>query len=195
MPRFLALGLLSLSIASCVFSLTHRFADGEEPAIRSDITKETNGDVFLTQTVRTKASLDKVWAAYTTSDGWKSWVAPVAEVDFKIGGEIRSNYRADGKITDGDTVKLRIVNYVPKQVLTLQAEVNKNWPEVLKAQEKRLYNVITFHELPNGGTKVVSHGIGYTNDPKLQQLLRFFVSANEQSFRKLISAVETSPQR
>ena len=98
MPRLLAFGLLALPLASIVFALTHGSADGEEPAIRSDIVKEKNGDVFLTQTVRTKASLDKVWNAYATSEGWKSWVAPVAEVDFKIGGE------ADVVFDDGRTV-------------------------------------------------------------------------------------------
>jgi hypothetical protein len=36
------------------------------------------------------ASLDRVWAAFTTSDGLRSWLAPNAEIDLRVGGLMRT---------------------------------------------------------------------------------------------------------
>ena len=33
------------------------------------------------------ASIDQVWDAFITTAGLKSWAAPLADVDFKIGGK------------------------------------------------------------------------------------------------------------
>ncbi len=181
--RPLAAGVIA---AISVFTLT---ADEKKKAISSEIVTEKNGDVFLIQEVHVKASIDKVWKAYTTSEGWRAWVAPVAEVDFKIGGVIKTNYRRGAKLNDRDTNTLRVINYVPKRVITLQADVSKNWPQILRENAKQMFNVITFHEKENG-TKILSYGIGYKDTPEFKKLLDFFVTANEKTFEKLIAYVE-----
>lgn len=173
--------------ASSVAGLNAADAD---KSITSKITTAKNGDVVLTQEVTINAPVKKVWEAYSTSKGWQAWVAPVAEVELKIGGVIKTNYRKGGTVNDADAITLHVINYVPERVLTLQAEVSKNWPEILKEREKQMFNVITFTPLGEGKTKLVSYGIGYRDTPALQRLLKFFVSANEQTFRKLIAYVE-----
>lgn len=32
------------------------------------------------------ASIDEVWDAFTTTKGLQSWVAPLADIDFRVGG-------------------------------------------------------------------------------------------------------------
>ena len=157
----------------------------------SRIETAENGDVFLLQETVLNATIDKVWQAYTTSEGWQGWVAPVAEVDFKIGGAIRTNYRENAQITDDDTNELTIVNYVPKRFLTLQAKVSKNWPQILKDQEARLFNLIQFERIDKNKTKVTSIGIGYTNAKEMKDLLNFFVKANESTMKKLKEYIES----
>ncbi len=180
--------LLALSGTFLIFQ-TGSTSHGEKKQIESQIVKEKNGDVFMIQTIHTTASIDKVWEAYTTEKAWKQWVAPVVKMDFKIGGKIQSNYRPDGKITDPDTIQINIINYVPKKVITYQAVAAEHWPKALKDQEKRMYNIVTFEETKTG-TKMVSYGTGYTNSPEMQNLLKFFVSANEMTFKKLIQYLE-----
>jgi Activator of Hsp90 ATPase homolog 1-like protein len=46
------------------------------------------------------ASVEQVWHAWTTQDGLKEWIAPVATIDLKVGGTISTNY--DGKARIGD---------------------------------------------------------------------------------------------
>ncbi len=82
------------------------------------------------------------------------------------------------------------VNYVPERLLTLRADVSQNWPELMKQDADKLSNVILFEPIDDGHTRLTSYGIGYRDTPAIQRLLKFFVSANEQTFRKLIAYVE-----
>src|SRR5688572_6761423 len=47
-----------------------------------------------------EAPLDAVWAAWTTSEGLRSWMAPHAEIDLRVGGRMRANYNAQGTLGD-----------------------------------------------------------------------------------------------
>ena len=135
--------------------------------------------------------LDSVWNAYTTQKGWESWVAAKAEIDFKINGVIKTSYNKDSNIGDESTNILHIINYIPKRMLTLQAELTNNFPEFMKADSKNLYNVILFERISPSRTKVISYGIGYKNNEKYMGLMKFFIRGNEQSHRNLISYLET----
>ena len=49
-----------------------------------------------------EASLDQVWTAFTTSEGLRSWLAPHAEIDLRVGGLMRTNYSAQGQLGDAE---------------------------------------------------------------------------------------------
>ena len=148
-------------------------------------------NVVLQQSFVVNVPIDSVWNAYTTKKGWESWATAIADIDFKINGIIKTNYNKAGKIGDESTITLHILNYIPKQMLTLQAELTNNFPEFMKADEKDLYNVILFEEVSPSKTKVISYGIGYKNNEKYMSLMKFFIQGNEQSYLNLISYLET----
>ena len=186
----LAKSLLPIAYA-CFLLQSALWGQEKEERIESKVETSSNGDVFLIQELTLKAPVEKVWDAYTTTKGWQAWVAPVSSVDLKIGGLIKSNYRKDGKLTDDDAITIHVINYVPNRVLTLKSELGENFPAVLKEQEERMYNVITFEPKGEKETKLVSYGIGYKDSPELKRMLKFFVQANEQSYAKLIEYVES----
>jgi uncharacterized protein YndB with AHSA1/START domain len=148
-------------------------------------------NMILKQSFEVNVPLDSVWNAYTTAKGWESWATSIAEIDFKLNGLIRTNYNKDGKIGDESTITLHIINYIPKRMLTLQAELTNNFPEFMKQDEKDLFNMILFKEISPTKTKVVSYGIGYKNNEKYMSLMKFFIQGNEQSYLNLISYLET----
>ncbi len=78
-------------------------------------------------------------------------------MDFKVNGIIKTNYNKDGEIGDDSTITLHIINYVPKKMITLQAEIAKNFPEFMKEDEKDLYNTILFKKISPTKTKVISY--------------------------------------
>ncbi len=165
-------------------------ASAQDSSVSSRVETTKTGDLILVQEVVVKAPVDQVWAAFTTSDGWEAWAVPVAKVDFQVGGIIRTNYNAGGSADDEDANVLHVINYVPNKLITLQAEVSKNWPEILKEREKQMYNVITFEQLNDETTKVISFGLGYRDTPELRGMMEFFIEANEGLYQKLIDYLE-----
>jgi uncharacterized protein YndB with AHSA1/START domain len=162
-----------------------------EKRVISVVDSSHTNNMVLRQTFEVNVPLDSVWNAYTTKKGWESWATSIADIDFKVNGLIRTNYNKDGKIGDDATITLHIINYIPKRMLTLQAELTKNFPEFMKEDEKDLFNMILFEEITPSKTKVISYGIGYKNNQKYMELLKFFIQGNEQSYLNLISYLET----
>ena len=191
--KFLPLVIFSVIVQTAIFAQdgNKRAENNNDHRITTTIKTEKNGDIFLVHEMTINASVEAVWDAFATTEGWTSWSVPVGNVDLKIGGLIQSNYRPDGKITDADTVTLHIINYVPLRALTLQAELGPHFPAVLKSREKQMYNLITFDPIEEEATKIVSYGIGYKDTPELQKMLQFFVKGNEQSYEQLIKYLET----
>lgn len=194
MNRKINMNILTIIL---VFALFFSVAFGQNETnvkqnrIISTIDSTYNNEIVLIQEFTVNVPLDSVWNAYTTKKGWESWAVAIAEIDLKVGGYIKTNYNASGKIGDSTTIVTHIINYVPKKLLTLQAEITDNFPEFMKKEAKDFYNVIYFEEKENGVTNVKSYGIGYKNTPKYLSLMQYFIQANEMSLMNLINYLET----
>ena len=175
-------GLLLWGLGSAAAS-----ADGP---ISSRVERTALGEHILVQEVLVEAPLDQVWAAYTTSDGWSAWASPVARIDLRVGGTIETHYDPNAAIGDPGTNTLRIVNYVPRRLLMLKADISERWPEVLKQDGEHLANIILFESLSPNRTKIESYGVGYGNSPEYDEMMQFFIEGNESLFRKLIEVLE-----
>ena len=66
------------------------------------------------------ASLETVWAAWTTSEGLRSWYAPHAEIDLRIGGLMRANYNAQGALGDSETVEREVLSFEPNKMISIR---------------------------------------------------------------------------
>lgn len=161
-------------------------------SVTSKILVGSAGDLCLAQELVIQAPLDRVWEAYTSEKGWKAWVAPIVEIDFKVGGTIKTHYDPASSIGDPGTNQITIVNYVPETLLTLQADLTDNWPHFMKEDQARLYNVIFFEALDRNRTRVMSYGSGYRNNEDYRNLMDFFIQANTTTMEKLKKYLETN---
>lgn len=157
---------------------------------KSQIDTLPSGELMLTQTININASVDKVWNLYTTPKGWKKWVTPVVEMDFKINGTIKSHYDSTATVGDKGTIVNNILNYIPYQQITMQAELNENFPEFMIGEEKNLYSIVDFEKLDINKTRLTIYGIGYKNEQQWRDLLKFFIQANEMTLNKLKKYLE-----
>ena len=57
-----------------------------------------DGGRVLQHQVEIDATPAQAWAAFTTSEGLKSWAVPVAQADFRVGGIWESTYDVKGRI-------------------------------------------------------------------------------------------------
>jgi len=173
------------------FSLGQEKSKTQEKRVISKVDSTNNRELVLIQEFMVNSPIDSVWSAYTTKKGWENWAVPLAEIDLKVGGFIKTNYNKAGKIGDSTTIVTHIINYVPKKLITLQAEITDNFPEFMKKEAKDFYNIIYFNEIEKGKTSVKSYGIGYKNNPKYLSLMEYFIPANEKLLMNLILYLET----
>lgn len=178
--------LLILFIHSSVLA-----QDEAHSRVTSRVDSSINNELVLIQEFMVKVPITNAWDVYATKEGWESAFVAIAELDFKVNGTIKTSYDKNATIGDSSTIILHIINYVPKKLITLQAEITRNFPEFMKADEKDLFNVVYFEELGPSLTKITSYGIGYKNNPKYLSLLQFFIEGNEQSYNNMILYLET----
>jgi uncharacterized protein YndB with AHSA1/START domain len=128
--------------------------------------------------------IDAVWAAFATSDGWKSWNVAHCEMELKVGSSIRSHYDKDGVIGDPNTIENVIICYEPMRVLSIR--VGKP-PERFPFKEaiKSVWHVITFEDAGSGRTRVRVTGLGFRDDEESKKLRTFFEKGNAATMKKL----------
>ena len=60
-----------------------------------------------------------------------------------------------------------------------------------RSKTSGMSNVILFDEVADGLTRIQSYGIGYSDTPEVQQMMEFFIKANESLFHNLRTYLET----
>ncbi len=136
-----------------------------------------------------EAHVDKVWEAFTTTGGLKSWVAPLADIDFRVGGKWRANYNKDGELGDATTIENTILSYDPKRMLSIKAT---GFPKGFPFEEaaRQTWSVFYFTKVSDTKTKVTTVGLGYTDSEQSQKMRSYFKTANRYTAGKLKAALE-----
>ena len=164
--------ILSLACSVAAFSAALAVAEDDRQGLEIEI----------------DASIDQVWDAFTTTAGFKSWAAPLADVDFKIGGKWRANYNPQGKLGDATTIENTILSYDPRRMLSIRpTRFPQGFPFVEAARQT--WTVFYFSPVTKARTKVRLVGLGYTDDKQSQQLRAFFLQGNKFSLQKLAQAL------
>lgn len=137
------------------------------------------------------APLADVWEAVTTSEGWRSWAVPFAEVDFRLGGRIETSYDPDAVAGRPENIVSRILAFLPGRMIAFQAEQappDFPRPELLDG----LFSVVELSPEADG-TRVAVSGVGYTDSPGHRELRRFFEQGNAWTLEQLVKRFTTGP--
>jgi len=139
--------------------------------------------------VEINASVDDVWNAFTTTEGLKSWVAPLADIDFKVGGKWRANYNSEGELGDATTIENTIISYDPKRMISLKAT---GFPEgfPFKDAAKETWSIFYFTPVSQKKTRITVVGLGYNDTEQSIKMRSFFATANKYSMDQLSAALE-----
>jgi uncharacterized protein YndB with AHSA1/START domain len=80
----------------------------------------TDGTRVLEQRVVVPAPAQAVWEAWATTEGFRSWAAPVAGVDFRLGGAIEASYDFAAQLGDRNNIRNEIVALVPGRMFAIR---------------------------------------------------------------------------
>ena len=141
-----------------------------------------NAPSFVTEGI-VNAPVAEVWKVWTTSEGYRWLGVAKAEVDFRIGGLIRSHYSAAGVLGDEGTIENRILAYEPRRMIAIQiSRPPKSFP--FPEAWKHTWTVITLTDLGDR-TLVRAASMGFGTDDESQAMRRFFERGNAETLKAL----------
>ena len=162
------------------------------PGVTNSSFVEPSGDRSLQLSIDVPAPQQAVFDALTTSDGFRSWAAPVARVDLRIGGEIESNYDAAAKLGQPGNIHNRILAYVAPRLLVIrnvQAPPGFADPELFA----KTVTTIELARLDDSHTRVTLTNSGYGPGPGFDRLYRHFEWGDAYTLAELRRRFETGP--
>jgi len=124
------------------------------------------------------APVEEVWKIFATSEGYKVLGPALAEVDLRIGGTIRSRYRADGTLGDAETIENTILAYEPPTMMAMRiTKTPQSFP--FKNAWKTTWTVLTLEPLDGGKTNLRAASLGFGTDEESVAMRRFFEAGNQ----------------
>ena len=162
------------------------------PGVSNTSFVESNGDRALQLSIDVPAPQQAVFATFTTSEGFRSWAAPVARVDLRVGGMIEDSYDARAKLGDPDNIRNEILAYVPNRLLVIR---NVQAPRAFADPElfRKTVTVIEFAPIDAGRTRVTVTNSGYGAGPAFDRIYGHFEWGNAYTLAELRRRFETGP--
>lgn len=129
------------------------------------------------------ASPAEVWRIFTTAEGYKQTGVAHADIDFKIGGTIRTHYDPKGRLGDAGTIVNEILAYEPERMLAMRI---KQAPADFKYRDAIAGTWTVIYLTPAGDmTQVRFVGLGYTDEPQSQAMRNFFAEGNRWTLDRI----------
>ncbi len=138
------------------------------------------------------APIDEVWKVFATSEGYKTLGPALGEVDLRVGGTIRSRYRADGTLGDAETIENVILAYEPPTMIATRIQKP---PATFPFKEawKKPWTVVTLTPAGDGQTHVRVTSLGYGSDEESLAMRRFFEAGNQQTIEAIRRHFDAAP--
>lgn len=131
-----------------------------------------------------EAQLDQVWTVFTTREGLRSWLAPHAEIDLRVGGLMRTNYNAQGQLGDAQTIENTILSFEPQRMLSIKvakAPADFPFPNAIR----QMWTVIYFAPAAPSRTNIREVSLGFGTDQESQRMRTFFTQGNATTLSQL----------
>jgi uncharacterized protein YndB with AHSA1/START domain len=148
------------------------------------VSKQAHPEKALSFEVQVPASRDRVWTAFTTSDGLSTWLTPGAVVDLRKGGEWAAHF--PGGATGGGT----ILDFTPKMKLVMSAKAPPKFPHVAAERTTAIW---TFETAGDQLTRVRLYQTGWKEGEEWDKAYDYLAVGNAQLLETLRRRFESGP--
>lgn len=153
-----------------------------------------SGERVLRQDIVVPATLEEVWQAVSTSEGLRTWVAPVAEVELKTGGHWYTNYKPGSKIGDPGTIYNTVLAYLPMQMVAMKIGITPPiFPEG-PSSAGTLFAVLTLEDLGSRRVRVSEHMAGFGSGEDWDKVYKFFETGNAYTLGQILRRFQVGPR-
>lgn len=179
-----------LGVAATVLVMPAALAAEPASAVADTSFVAASGERVLQQSIDIEAPSAKIWDAFVTTEGFRSWAAPVAHVDFRLGGILEAAQGPQGKIGAAGNIKNQVVAYIPQRMLAIrnvQAPLKTPFDQ---AVFQAIHTVIFLEPLASGRTRVTMTQPGYRAGAAYDGVYTFFAAGNGWSLEQLKKVLE-----
>jgi len=155
--------------------------------------KTTGGERVLRLETTVNCSLEQAWELFATTEGMRSWIAPVMKVDMRNGGRWEASYDKTKKIGDPGNIINKVLCVVPMEMYVVRVlEVPDNFPlDVEKTLQGR--SVIQFEKVGEDRTRLTLTGTGYGEGSEWDRIYNFGLWGNRQTLVDLHKRIANGP--
>lgn len=128
----------------------------------------------------------ELWKVWTTADGFRLLGVANCDVDFRVGGLIRSSYAGTVDLDSEGAIHNQIIAYEPYRMVAFRiAKPPKGFP--FMNAYKNTWSVVTMTDLGDGRTHLRLAGMGYGDEEESRKMRDFFTTGNDWTLKKLQS--------
>lgn len=141
--------------------------------------------------VEIAASLDDAWDAWTTRDGIKSFFAPDADVDPRVGGAFHIYMDPLAAPGSKGADEMRFMALQPKRMISFDWNAP---PHLAQVRPQRTFVVVRFEPVSAQLTRVTLHHTGWGDGGEWDKAFDYFRSAWPQVLGNLKKRFDGRPQ-
>lgn len=135
------------------------------------------------------ASAEEIFKGFQSSEGLvKLWGVAQADVDFRIGGQMRTRYDKEGKLGEPGTIINTILAFEPARMLAVKPTAPEGAPSWLKTFCGTGWTVLRLEPLDATHTRLSCTQMGYGEGPDYDQAYEFFDKGNRWTLEKMAAA-------
>lgn len=138
----------------------------------------------LIHEVEVDATPQEVWDAFTTKAGIEAWMVPLAEMDLRLDGTLKTNYDKTAGIGGAGTIVHHILSYEPGRMFSARFDVPEK-AKALKLAEATWWTV-TIAPAGDNKTRVRHTHQGFGEGPEWDTVYGFFDSGNQETMDWLV---------
>lgn len=164
----------------------------DAPHVKDSSFTEPNGERVLQESIVVEAPAACAWKAFTDEATIRAWNAPLVHIDLRNGGTIEESYDAKAVLGGPQTIRHRIITYLPGRLLVLR---NISAPPGLPGAElyPTIIQIVTLDPLDDNQTLVTLSGAGYGAGDAYDKLYGFFRQGNAEYLASLKTLCEPAP--
>ncbi len=144
-----------------------------------------SGEKVLRLELTIPIDLDSAWQLFTKDELLEKWIAPVVHIELKTGGYILTNYDKTKPLSDSSSIRLNIINYIEKELLTIKVKLNDAFPKSVQNDDDNLQELIRFVYVGPQQTKIVSSMVGWGHGGDWDRTYDFFVKGNIWTYEQI----------
>lgn len=136
----------------------------------------------LCHEIEAPVSLNEAWALWSTSEGLRAWMAPVAAIELRVGGLWEASYDPAARLGDAGNIHNRVLAFLPERMLAIS--IDRAPPGFEHADLARtLWTVVEFEPVDAARTRVRVSMTGFGAGAGYDALYSMFDWGNAHTLR------------